>query len=1388
MSDNQTHSGQGSPSWPTGFMVIQGNLQEDLRHVLVDWCQRYPLGPLEDETILVQSNGIAQWLKLALAEQPAETSDSDQDNSLHGFGIAAAINTTLPGRFVWQAYSSFLPELPKGSPFDKSALTWRIYRLLGRSALTDPSSQSDQSSLSPPSVLLDLPVLAPLKSYLSESSELRGDQEKRLYHLSAMLADLFDQYQVYRADWLTLWQNGRDVITTAQGKERVLESDQLWQPELWRRIVKDVEEDTELLMIEGLSSRSDVHQRFLKAARDCPAGQRPVGLPRRVIVFGITSLPQQTLEVLKAVSHLCQILLFVSNPCQFYWGDIVEGRDLLRQEYKRQRRKQGGRLSGGGLSEGSAGLSEGGCNLPEDAGDLSENDGALNGNTFNPDTFNPDDLHQYGHPLLASWGKQGRDYLHLLDEQDEKEAYESYFDGRIDLFRSVKDHEQAGLLNQIQEDILQLNTLQDRKERHGQDSQDSRGIFDPDSDNSLRFSIAHSPQREVEVLHDQLLAEFEQARQQGDNLQPRDILVMVPDIHVYAPHIDAVFGRYMNSNLSAVQSSPVRDGHSAGARAGDTRYQSPHDLRYLPYHISDQGQRSRNTLLIAFEKLTTIEHARFTVNDLRTLLEVPAVMAAMGLTEEDLERLQQWIEGAQIRWGLSAEQKTDFQLPSGQEGNTWRSGMRRMLLGFASGQHTDHWQDIEPYSEVGGLEAALAGPLVKLLDHLETWWRLQKHAFSTPQWTEHLHQLTLNLFIAVSPEDQWALEQIEQASETLIEFVRHAGLAEESMPLGIVAPALLEQIDQPSLTQKFLGGSINFATLMPMRAVPFRQIWLLGMNDGDYPRSHSAADFDLMAEHYRPGDRSRREDDRYLLLEALLSARDKLAISWVGRSIRDNNEKPPSVLVGQLRDHLASGWRLKNCTAKRRSDQRSALLEAMTTEYPMQPFSPDYFIPDRDARLFTYGAEWRAIHQAQPHGDHSRSDEYRKPGSQLQPKPQPQSQTQPQAQPRPGLDAWYPDGQVSLKALADFLKSPVDAFFAQRLQVFRPEALSVPSDTETYTFSGLDNWLLKDQLIAETFYSDLTEADWQKAADAFVEKKQREGVLIQGNLGRLHARTHFDNMPELYQKWRNLLERYPTPLRHIPPFEHSAQQHYRRGDQETGDMLPIWQFETLLTEIRQSESGEQAQICLSTSSLRTDKKPQWRNYILPWLKHLVACAQFNPSSRKEGHPDPDSDGDTDVNPEGYPGLTTHVISPAGEVSFAPVPADQAGEQLDQLLNLWWQGMQAPLPLALNAGFSWLYHQSRNGVDAKTDGAETGGSKTDRDASTDSDWNDRHDLAGITAIQEAYDRDLLHSTYLAREYPTLTELCQSDTPSSNWHARSFAIYAEQAYGRLFEQEA
>jgi exodeoxyribonuclease V gamma subunit len=1109
-----------------GFMVIHGNRLEALRGLAVEWMRRHPLGPLENETILVQSNGISQWLKLALAA----------DEARGGAGIAAALDVTLPARFLWQAYRSVLGEgqVPPVSPFDKPRLVWRLMRLLP--------------------ALLDSATFAPLARFLEGDDDLR-----KRHQLAERLADLFDQYQVYRADWLAAWAAGEDVLITARGESRPLAEEQRWQAELWRALRDDI---ARAHGEAGLaSSRAAVHERFLAACREL--GERPPGLPRRVIVFGISSLPAQTLEALAAMARVSQVLLCVHNPCRHYWADIIEHKDLLRAERKRQRRRPG---------------------MPADLAET--------------------ELHLHAQPLLAAWGKQGRDYLRLLDEFDEQQAYRGLFEGealRIDLFDSPLDGadgpEEKGpeeknatpsLLRQLQDDILELRPLAE--------SRATWPAVDPARDRSLRFQVAHSALREVEILHDQLLAAFSE----DPTLRPRDILVMVPDVEQYAAAVQAVFGRL-----------------------------DPDDPRHIPFTLSDQASRHRLPLLIALESLLRLPELRLSVSDLLDLLEVPAVRARFAVPESGLPTLRRWIEGAGIRWGLDARQRQSLDLPEGLTANTWAFGLRRLLLGYAVGDAAEGpWQGVEPYDDIGGLEAALAGPLVSLIDTLEAQWQTLAEPCDVASWGERLRELLAACFLADSDQDLMALTRLEQALDAWQESAEEAGLS-EPLPLSVVREHWLAQVDEASLSQRFLAGAVNIATLMPMRAIPFRHVCLLGMNDADYPRVQRPLDIDLMAQDYRPGDRSRREDDRYLFLEALLSARDRLSISWVGRSIVDNTEQPPSVLLGQLRDHLARGWRLAD---HEEDDGGKALLAALTTEHPLQPFSIEYF--REGSSLTTYAHEWRELHLPGDEG--------------APPEPAP-------------LAPFRQEAPLTLAQLGAFLKAPVQAFTTTRLKVFLETEAMERLDHEPFTLGGLDHWQLQHALIEASREAVEAGEPHEPAMLATLERLERQGRLAMGGFAERMRDSLIEPMESLFADYRRVLDEWPHAMEEPLTISLDLREALgERGEEIPGGGLAL---EDWLGELRVNDAMERCRVLLTTSSLVNKGKYHWKHWLGPWVAHLAG--------QLEGP------------------MTTRLLSRAGGGTLAPLPAEEARARLADIAAAWQHGMTTPLPLARDTAFAWL---------------------------------------------------------------------------------------------------
>ena len=280
-----------------GIAVIHSNQLEELRDVVEYWLRQHPLAPLENETFLVQSNGMGQWLKQSLAHNDS-------------LGVAAAITMQLPSLFIWNVYRAVLgPQVPKEQLLAKSPLTWRLYRLLPK--------------------LISRPTFGTLARFLTDDN----NGQKR-YQLAEQLADLFDQYQVYRSDWISDWSNGRDTVRNAQGTISSLPDQHRWQAALWRSIQADLG-DTDT----PYASRASVHTLFMQCIDELDS--RPFGIPRRIIVFGLSSLPQQSLEVLAKLGKFCQIVLFVHNPCQYYWADIIEDKELLKSERRRQAYKSG---------------------------------------------------------------------------------------------------------------------------------------------------------------------------------------------------------------------------------------------------------------------------------------------------------------------------------------------------------------------------------------------------------------------------------------------------------------------------------------------------------------------------------------------------------------------------------------------------------------------------------------------------------------------------------------------------------------------------------------------------------------------------------------------------------------------------------------------------------------------------------------------------------------------------------------------------------------------------------------------------------------------------------------------------------------------------------------
>jgi exodeoxyribonuclease V gamma subunit len=584
----------------------------------------------------------------------------------------------------------------------------------------------------------------------------------------------------------------------------------------------------------------------------------------------------------------------------------------------------------------------------------------------------PGDLYlEVGNRLLASMGSLGRDFFHMIGEIHCKE---------------VPDFEEPGdtsLLAAIQSDILNL------RERSKYDD-----TFISENDDSIRVHSCHSPLREIEVLQDSLLALFEN----DPDIKPDDVLVMIPDIELYAPFIQAVF-------------SIPRD-----------------DPRWVPFTIADRCYPDESGLIDTFLRLLDLTGSRYEVSRVLDILEADAVRAKFSLSEEDLELIHHWIGETGIRWGYDEKHRETLGLPA-FPWNTWRTGLERMLLGYAmpAGEKNDLFMGILPFNDIEGGTTEILGSYLRFTETLFEFMTGIEEKKTLNEWSNLLLEILSTFF----SDDENHLRDI-RAIRCIINEIPHIQASSGftgRISLNVIKAWLRQNLKERGFGAGFLTGGVTFCTILPMRSIPFKVICLIGMNDDSYPRQSRPLGFDLMASSPRIGDRSRRMDDRYLFLEAILSTRMKLHLSYVGQSIMDNSPRPPSVLVSELLDYIEEGF-------------GESLREKIIVPHRLQAFSPAYFTGE--GGLFSYSTEnFRAAQSAL-----SGREDYKTyiPSRLSEPE-----------------EEWK---TIDLESLSFFFSNPARFLLNRRLGIYLSKDPAVLNECEPFELSKLEQYFIRQDLIA----------------------------------------------------------------------------------------------------------------------------------------------------------------------------------------------------------------------------------------------------------------------------------------------------------------------------------
>lgn len=674
------------------------------------------------------------------------------------------------------------------------------------------------------------------------------------------------------------------------------------------------------------------------------------------------------------------------------------------------------------------------------------------------------------HPLLSLLAQQGREFQQMILERGELDwefdSFEPFGDASDD---ACDDSTPRSALVQLQNSLLE-----------GQHT-DKIAV----QDDSIQLMSCHSPMRELEVLKDALLKQLDQ----DPSLELRDILVMAPDISVYEPFISAVFDSASSNTQSASPTQPT-----------------------FRYAIADRSLRSSNELLDTLINLLNLLSSRFEWHAVLDILERESVYPRFDLDADSLAYIRRWVEQTHIRWGRDGAHRQQLQLPA-LEQNTWHAGLSQMMWGFVK-QGTGLEIEGSAAQALGGLDAFVREVLFDYAERTSKPLSLQ--AWST---------LLLNLIDKTLQDN--AYQQLTPLRDMLQRLAQMP--SNETYPLSVIVRWLDLAAGEHKTSQGFLAGQLTFCSMLPMRSIPFKMIAILGLNDGDFPKIDRHPSFDLMglAGQFRQGDRSARRDDRYQFLDAILSARQTLYLSYIGQSIKTNDALPPSVVVSELLE----------------------VIELPPVKQPLHGFSQAYFTSTASPKaLRTYQPRAARIAQAFAHSQRFKHAPRWWQGA---------------------IDAQNPDETASagllIEELVRFAGDPPLYFMQNVMGIRFDEVAQQQSASEPFVLDGLENYHLNQRLLAAKLKGDAQ-------LNAFVERLQHSGEWLSGQFGDIKLDEQLSGLQAIAALIEDTLtqigEAQPAdwleldlPAGRLNGWRHhhaNGQLHYRYSKLKPKDYLQAW--------------------------------------------------------------------------------------------------------------------------------------------------------------------------------------------------------------------------------------
>jgi exonuclease V gamma subunit len=876
-----------------GCRTILGNRLEDLVDFLADAVGRPLDDPLEPECVIVQSQGMARYLSLELAKR---------------WNICANMRFRFPVVFFYDLFQLLLKDTPGEYPFAKEAMVWKLMDILPGFA------EQFQGG--------------PVAGYLSDGRVLKR------YQLAEQIAYHFDQYLIFRPDMITAWERGETMLPGLDHE--------MWQSLLWRELVG---------RIGGDNHRASLTQRFL--GRLATLDSLPKGFPQRISVFGISSLPPMYMNILSALGQHMPLDLYLLSPCKEYWADIVSLKEKARLAVK-----QGIDVDAGHVETGN---------------DLLASLGRLGRDFQN---------------LLVAGGLLDKDRQIFVEPGEDTLLHEMQGDilrmenppeegrGEFELDDSVRI---ASCHSPMREMEVLHDHLLERFQKRPELAPEDIVVMCPDIGTYAPYIQAVFGGRRGEAT----FIPFHIADQTREQEHPA--------VRGFFQVLDLTTSRFEASAVLSLLDSPFfREKAGLGMDDVDVvrAWVTGAGINWgtnetFKQQLGLPGYRE-NTWVAGIERMllgVMMPGKIWETGDGKGLesggeglkMEGSAQCAVRSAQEKRWEtgdgrpetgerekgRRERRMErrmsvGANLVFAQTGTSRRKRKEAGEREAGEREAGEReagecrgtacRALLaesretrdrGRETAEGSGKWGDvIVPFDLIEGGQAEVLGRLVEFLRVLFAHVGNLDHPRSAGQWREDLTRLVRDLMQAGEVLAEGLLELVTGIEDV---FARADGSGfDGELDFSTVRYLLKGAFKDVSSGGRFLSGGVTFCTLQPMRSIPFRVVCLAGLSDGAFPRQDRSPGFDLIRAASRKGDRSLRMDDRYLFLEALISARDEIYFSYLGQDVRDNTDLPPSVLLSEVMDYLDRYYPVDQGT----------LSEILTVKHRLQGFHPSYFDPD----------------------------------------------------------------------------------------------------------------------------------------------------------------------------------------------------------------------------------------------------------------------------------------------------------------------------------------------------------------------------------------------------------------------------------------------------------